>query len=122
MPDPKLKEAVAEIIAVCRKHDIGGYFILASQTHAEFRYIMDPSWSCAWFEDSGRLRIRAKRADFKTQEEQVARLSETTHILCQIRDLCAKGFGDMESIIAELSKQCKIEHESFAGFEPDRKN
>ena len=122
MPDPKLKEAVAEIIGICRKHDIGGYFILASQTHAEFRYILDPSWSCAWLQEDGKLRIRAKRAEFKTQEEQVERLGQTTHILLQIQDLCAKGFMDMESIIKELSKQCKIEHESFAGFEPDRKN
>jgi len=38
MPDPRLKKAMAEIRALCRRYDIGGQITLVSQSHAEFGY------------------------------------------------------------------------------------
>lgn len=38
---------MAEIVSSMKKHDVGGFVILNSPTHAEFKFRLDePSWSC----------------------------------------------------------------------------
>lgn len=120
MSDPKLKEAMAEIKGILRKHDIAACVTLVSETHSEFYHGIDPSWSAAYFEREQYLRIRAKRADFKTLEEQKRCVNLTVHMLHQIRDLNAQSFANMERVIDMLNERFDIEHVPFAGFEPHR--
>jgi len=60
-PDPKLKEAIAEIKKVCEKYDCGGVLILANQTHGEY-LVHFPTWSKCFYDGEG-LRFRAKGKD-----------------------------------------------------------
>lgn len=115
--DPKLKIAMAEIFGILQKHDIGAAITLVSTTHAEFRFREDPSWSCAKIEDSNTVRFRARRADFKTAEQQFETIELTVHLLAQVRDIAANTFGAFDEMFRRLDKILKIEHQSFSGFE-----
>ena len=118
--DPKLKEAMAEIAAIMRKHDIGGYVQLVSQTHSEFRYELSPSWSAMQKIDGGvRFKVDTKEVG---QAEGRKLAEETLHLAYQIRDLCARGFMDMSSLVDKAGEQVKVEHTPFAGFTPHREN
>jgi hypothetical protein len=123
MSDPKLKEAMAEIMGVLKKHDIAGDIVLVSPTHAEFRTRIDPSWSGAFFEDSGAVRIRAKKADLGTQEAVNERLENTVHMFTSLRDISAMVFKQSAQILGVLEQQAGIEIEySPVEFEPHREN
>lgn len=55
---PVLRQATQEILAICRKHDIGAYFVLAGQKHTEERTRF-PTWSVAQVEaEGGRNAVR----------------------------------------------------------------
>lgn len=119
MADPKLKEAMAEIRGICKKHDIAGYITLVSETHSEFGLEITPTWSAAHWEDKtqGALRFRVKEAE--VGKEKAKKLTELTcHMIYQIRDLCAQGFMYMEKMTGMIEEQIKVEHKSFSGFEP----
>ena len=122
MSDPKLKEAMAEIKGILKKHDIGAQVTLVSETHAEFFYEISPSWSVAYFEHGNLLRLRAKRADFKTLEEQKRCVNSTIHMVHQIRDISAQSFSNMLDLTDMLGKQFEIDHTPYADFEPHREN
>ena len=121
MSDPKLKEAMAEIKAICRKHDIAGYVVLVSPTHAEFLLEPDPTWSALKWEDkeAGALRFRVNEGELG--KELAKKTSELTcHIVYQIRDLCAKGFMFTDSMTKLIEEQVEVDHKSFEGFEPHK--
>ena len=122
MPDPKLKEAMAEIRAILKKHDIGGAITLVSETHSEYLYELDPTWSLMYFESPGALRFRSNRKDFKTKKEQHRFTESSVHLLCQIQDLSVKSFGNMERILTLLKEKMDIDHTPFADHEPHREN
>jgi hypothetical protein len=71
MPDaafsPVLRQAMQEILAICRKHDIGAYLLLASKQHTEERTRF-PTWSVAHVEsEGGRNAIRFRTKDRKKE-------------------------------------------------------
>lgn len=121
MSDEKLKEAMAEIKMICRKHDIGACITLVSKTHSEYRYEM-PKWSVAQLVSGGGVHIRAKREDFPSDETKHAACELTAHLLCQIRDLNALSFLNMEQILKTLEPYWKIEHQGGKDFEPHREH
>lgn len=119
--DPKLKEAMAEIRSVCRRHNIAGYIALVSETHSEFGLEVTPTWSAAYWEDKneGRLRFRVKQAE--VGKEKAKRLIELTcHMIFQIRDLCAQGFKFADNMTELIQQQVEVEHKSFHNFEPHK--
>jgi hypothetical protein len=118
MPDQKLKTAMAEIKVILEKHDIVGVITLASETHAEFRYLLSASWSVAYFEDPCVLRIRAKKQDFATPEQQQKCVELTIGAIHQFRDISMLVFDTMEKLIAMLKQQFQIDHQPFKDFEP----
>lgn len=123
MSDPKLKEAMAEIFGVLKKHDIGGQVTLVSPSHSEFRCFIEPSWSVAFFEEvpSGvAVRFRAKKSEIPDKNERHERVEWTTHMLCQIRDLNAQNFMAFDSLIAELGKHFEIKHKPYSDYEPHK--
>lgn len=122
MSDPVLKQAMAEIRAIMNHHDIGGAVTLVSPTHSEFYYHLTPSWSACYFPTSNELRFRAKKEDFKTEAEQERCVTLTVHMVCQIRDIAAQNFTQMEQVIDRLGEHYKIEHTPYADFEPHKEH
>lgn len=122
MADSKLKEAMAEIKAVLQKHDIGGAMTLVSETHSEYLFQLEPSWSVIHIQADGYARFRSKRSDFKTRAEQKRCTDSSIHMVHQIRDLNALSFQQMEAMIEMLKQHFDIEHTPFADHKMHRDN
>jgi hypothetical protein len=118
--DPKLKEAMAEIVGVLKKHDIAGYISLVSPTHSEFCLHPTPSWSAAFWEEEGKLRFRVKQKEVGRDEAKKL-IELTCHMIYQMRDLCAQGFHFTENMAKEIEKQIQVDHVPYSNFTPDRK-
>jgi hypothetical protein len=100
--DPVLREAMLEIQAVMKKHQIGGMVNLISKTHGELG-IEFPDWIGVAQEDLG-MRIK-----FKKEETDLANL--TGHFIYSIIDVCghtSKGFKQLAKV---LEDHCEVEHE-----------
>lgn len=119
--DPNLKEAMVEMMAVMKKHDIGGYIQLVSPTHSEFGLEITPTWSCAHWEDkdNGILRFRAKQSELG-REEAHNLIEKTCHLIFQMRDLSALGFSYADKMAKLIETQVKVEHAPFKDFTPHR--
>lgn len=112
MPDysPKLREAMSEIIAIIKRHDIAAHVVLYENHLSEFLLAIDPSWSLAWFEDQG-LRLRSKLTDFGgDQEAQRAALERTVGMLRHFSDLAERDHSLFEVVLADLGRRFDIEH------------
>jgi hypothetical protein len=124
MPDPILKEAMAEIMGILKKHDIAGQVTLVSPTHSEFRYRLDPKWACTTIEDHGdghvSVRFRAKKDEVPDAEERRELVERTLHLLLSIRDLSGKNFLMFDELVKQLKPHIDFDHNPFSGFEPHR--
>jgi hypothetical protein len=109
--DPKLKEAMAEIVAVLKKHDIAGIALLQSKTHGEWLNGIDPTWSCAKM-DGQSLRIKAPAKDYPSTEDRNEAIRLTAGMIYAFRDGAHRIADNMESVLAMLSKYTTIEHVS----------
>ena len=107
--DTKLKDAMCEIRGICKKNDIGGFFILASEDKAEFGYELEPSFSAAkWNENKDYIHFIIKEKEVgKEMAERMA--SGTINLFCSIQDLCAMGFSNMTQMINVLSKHISFD-------------
>lgn len=107
---------MAQIREICRQHDIGGYFVIVSPTHAEFGFeIHTPSFSCVQWEERG-LRFRTKGFDAETQKRKA---EGTVHMLDSIRQCCTNAAMSMGSAIGTLRKSMTILAVNKIGVEPD---
>lgn len=120
MPDPNIQQAMDEIEAILRRHDLGGVAFLVSPSHSHYHYFLSPSWSCAYFTQEGELRVKALIADFKTPAQQHKVVESTAHMVYQIRDLNALSFTHMGKIIDLLEQHYEVTHTPYAGLEPGR--
>lgn len=120
MADPKLKEAMAEIKAIFKKHDIGGFVTLVSETHGEFRYELEPSWSVMHLSPQGQFRFKSILADFKNEQDKHRATELSVHLICQIRDLNVQSFRNMQTILEMLEGHMEINHTPYRDFEPHR--
>lgn len=117
MSDPKLKEAMSEITAILKKHDIAGVINLVSPTHSEFRYEIDPNWGCGYWEDKDKGLFR-----FKGNKDTHQKIELTAHMLFQLRDLSALYFKNMDTLCEQFQTQVKVEHTGFAEFKQHFEN
>ena len=117
MADPKLKEAAAEISGILKKHDIAGYVMLMSETHSEFMFKLDPTWSACIVEDNT-VRIRAKEKELGSKEAVHRKAESTAHMLCQMKDLSAYGFKVSDQLISAMETVYEIDHQGGKDFEP----
>jgi hypothetical protein len=109
--DARTLEALEKIKAVLREHDLWAAFIVVSTERVHWLYQFDPSWSCLHFNaETGEARIRAKRADFVTPEQQQRVVELTTGAIASTRDFGAKQFKDAETLYSILEKQFQITH------------
>ena len=113
--DPKLVQAMKEVRAVLKKHDIAAWVTLYSATHSEFGMEVTPSWSCAYWEDKeqGKLRFRAKQKEIG-REKAHALITATCHMIFSMRDLCAKGFQYADNMAKLLQTQVQVDHKPLS--------
>ncbi|WP_190795217.1 hypothetical protein [Leptolyngbya sp. FACHB-541] len=102
--DPKLKEAAAEIDAICKKYGIAAFYGLASSTHAEFK-LNFPKWSMISIEEQG-FRFRAKSAEPERSEASI-------HLAYSLRDIAGLMFQNLEALTQAISQRLDIEHTPF---------
>ncbi len=120
--DPNLREAVEEIRSILKRRNIGGFFALASDTHAEFAYLLDnPSWSTITWEKSptgdDMIRIRSK---IKTDpERELPRMLATTHMIWSVHDMLGNAFLALEGLKEQIQTFMTVEAESRIGTPPD---
>jgi hypothetical protein len=124
MADPVLKEAMAEIMGILKKHDIAGQVTLVSPTHTEFRYRIDPKWACTTVEAQGdgymAVRFRAKKSEIPDMKERHKIVERTMHMLLSIRDLSGKNFLMFDGLEKQLKPHIDFDHKPFSDFEPHR--
>jgi hypothetical protein len=110
--DARTVEALDKIKATLREHDLWAAFIVVSAERIHWLYHFEPSWSCLHFDPkTGEARIRAKRADFATPEQQQRVIELTTGAIAATRDFGAKQFRDAEILYELIAKRFDITHE-----------
>ncbi len=100
-----LKEVMAEIKAVLKKHDIAAYILLQKPGFSEYLIAIEPTWSILRIEKNG-IRIRSKLADdFAGDIDAKHKADESTASLVRhfadILKRDAKLFEDIHSILLE---------------------
>lgn len=106
MPDPLIKPAMDEIKEVLARHDMAALMFVSSRTSIEFRYRLDPSWSCIRHEANDGIRIRAKSGDPAQQE--ALRLSVGT--IAAFSDCLRQAGGHMDHVLEKLSSYVEMTH------------
>lgn len=114
--DPKLREAAEELKAVCRKYDCAGVVLLVSPTHAEFVNHLEASWS-AIRADGNQVRIRCKREDFSSIEEQRKVVDATSHLLTSVHEWSRQTHANFKDLIAAAMSSWKFLWKAWG--EPD---
>jgi hypothetical protein len=85
--NPKLKIAMEEIKAIMKKYDCGGIVVLHLPGHSEYLFKIDPSYSCARFEN-GRVRINVKAMHYDNDKK--------------LRDHFVTNTSNMFSLLSEV--------------------
>ncbi len=116
--DPNLKQAMAEISAICQHYGVGAAVALVSPMHAEWAYRMPP-WGRVSFTDGG-IRIRAARTEFPSREAHRQAVELTAHLILQLRDMGYQFYREMAALADLLAEQVKIEHTPYGGEDQSR--
>ncbi len=118
--DIELKKAMESIKAILKKYDIASSIVLVSHNNSEFLYEL-PTWSAMQWNDDGKsMKIKSKKNDFKTSDQQRINLEQSVHIIAQNRDIAAQSFEMFQKVYETLEKHIEIKHKSYSGFEPHR--
>jgi hypothetical protein len=111
MPDPKLKEAMEEIKAILKKHDIAAVVNLQSKNHGEYLFELSPSWSCITLSEDGYCRIKAAAKTGGPEEKQ--RLTDAIGLLMGFLDMARHTQESMQKVIDMLvGTGVKFDHQS----------
>lgn len=107
--DPKLREAMAEIKEVMKKHNVGGFLAIGNKTHFEFAVAIDiPTWSTIRFTtENGLAHLKLHTKSRKEDTEA------TVGLVVNLQDLCALGFQQLDIMKAQIEKHVEIEHTKF---------
>jgi hypothetical protein len=116
--DPDLKTAILEIKEILDKYEIGASVALSSQTHSEYLNHF-PKWCIVQFDkNQPGVRIRSKKEDFMTREEQHRVTEASAGLIANIRDINAQAFSIFDTIFKTLEKLMDIDHKPFDGHFP----
>lgn len=107
--DPKLREAMKEIVQVLNKYDCGALVSLHSLIGSEFRMHMEPTWSMIRLIDGG------EKAHIKFRWKEKERMNGTAGMLCSMRDIGALFFGQADNLVKQMEQHSEIEHTPFYG-------
>jgi len=119
--DPKLKEAMCEITAIMRKHDIGGHIILSSKSHAEFRF-EPPKWSAVTIDDEIGIRVRTNSDLYPNKEAKRAALESSVHFLESVGKLSKIAYDSSVKLLSMIIEAGVSIEFSKNPIVPDRKN
>lgn len=110
MPNQPLtpaNQAVEEIKAILRKHDLAGMVFVQSPDEAAYLREITPTWSCTFFKDTPQglcLRIRSKLADYPSKEAQKASVEATTGMLMAFLNEAERNVEDLGSVVAMIAR------------------
>lgn len=109
---PKLRQAMQEMLAIARKHDIGAYLLLTSERHAEERTRF-PTWSVVGVEShEGRAALRIRSKGRKKEE-----ISYTLNTIdCFARQPAAMSLN-MFDVLETLQKHWDFKTNTWKGPE-----
>lgn len=111
--DPKIEAALAEIVAVMRKHDMGGNIVLASRTHAGFRTVF-PEWCTIKPLESGRgVHIKLSSNDREGSDASL-------HCVLSMTDLTTLVAVQLQRVGGIVLEKLKavgvvVDHQPFGG-------
>lgn len=93
---PKLKNAMEEIKAILKKHDIGASVILHTPGFTEYLNHVDTSYSCLTFEgDNIRIKTHGRTHQHKTDS-----INMVSHF-AEICTMMGRGYADLFKMISE---------------------
>lgn len=110
MPDPKLKAAMEEVKGILEKYDIAGSVLLSSPANIEFLRSFKTSWTAAWIESDGCLRIRCKQADYATREDWVKIMTATVGLFAGLVDAHRNETEQLTRVLAMLAEKVDFDH------------
>jgi len=110
--DPKCREAMAEIEAVMEKYDMGGFVVLSSLTHNEFKLFIEPSWSMARVLTDHKTGV-IKGIHFKVRKAHPVQVDATAGMIAAIRDLGGMISDHMDRMMKQLGSTVGIEYDPF---------
>lgn len=103
------EQAVAdELRAVLKKHDLAGACFFCDRDAGHYIYEFSPSWSCITMAADGEVRIRALRAEFESQEEQVRVITESTNILFFLQHVAERLVQDCTNLLLKISGKISL--------------
>lgn len=106
-----IQPVLDEISAMLKKHDMAGLVLVANASHCDYRMVIDPSWSCAWFEqveDQLLLRIRSQRTDYATKEAQKKHLEATIGTFVTFNDVMAELTETNNKILVRIAEDVEF--------------
>lgn len=107
--DPKLRDAAEEFKAICKKYDCIGVVLFVSPTNSEFVNNIHASWSAMSIEpDNHSVRIRCKREDFASHEDQKKVVDATSHALTSIYEWTRLANQDFFKVICLVREKWKF--------------
>lgn len=104
--DPKLKKAMAEILAILDKHDINGSVVLHSPGYGEHFMKVDASYSCAKIEQT----IQGPAVRIKAKKEEVKRIEDTVNSIVIMNELMDYHQGVCDGVMKALAKKLDIKN------------
>lgn len=110
---PKLKKAMEEIKEILIKHDIAGIVALHMPGFSEYLMKIDPSYSCAKFEEGGSsIRIRARlQEDFNGNKDAHEKaLTDTSNMFKLLSKAAGVAAVAVMSISEDLDKKIDADH------------
>lgn len=113
--DPKALEAIEKIRAILTDADLWGVIGIGSTERFHWTFHVDPSWSCIHInQETGEVRIRAKRKDFATAKDHRHVIDNTVSVINSTRDYAVLLFNQMSSIVDAMQRAgIDFTHESF---------
>lgn len=109
-PEIKLKVVAEEIKEILIKHDVAASLVIHTPGHAEFVNHFLTSYSCAYQYEDNSVRFYCKREDYKTQAEQIKKLTDTSNMLRMLTEAIGKNFMMVQPLSKQFDELVNAEH------------
>lgn len=109
-PETKLKVVAEEIKEILRKHDVAASLVIHTPGHSEFINHLLTSYSCAYQYEDNSIRFHCKRENYKTQAEQIKKLTDTSNMLRMLTESIGKNFLMIQPLSKRFDELVNAEH------------
>lgn len=116
----RYRECMAEIMAVLKKYDMAGAITVVDKQRSMFKYHF-PTWSVAYVEPNG-LRLRSKKEDFGSRDEQRRASELTAHVIMQMRDIASNTMALTNAMGDLMREKWGMQHIPNADYDPELDN